>query len=81
MEAENARKCARERGCCGRGRRKLSGVVGVIGVAGALVSRDAVDEDVLDMVGLGSGGSAHRRDSGSRSVGEGRDSDGENGDP
>jgi hypothetical protein len=80
MEAENVRKCARERGC-GRGRRKLNGVVGVIGVigvVGALVSRDADHEDAQDIVGLGIG-RAYNRGSGSRNADEGRDSDGENG--
>jgi hypothetical protein len=47
MEAEKVRKCARERGWCGRGHRCVRGVivaVGVVGVAGALVSCDADDE-------------------------------------
>ncbi len=47
METEKVRKCARERGWCGRGHRCVRGVivaVGVVGVAGALVSWDADDE-------------------------------------
>jgi len=45
MDAENVRKCARERerGCgCGRGHGACA--PGVVGVAGMLVSRDADDD-------------------------------------
>ena len=84
MDAENVRKCARERGS-GWGRGRGTFVPGVVGVAGMLVSRDA-DDDTQDMVGLGRA----YKSSGSSSAGvkspgvdadagEGRDCDGENG--
>ena len=84
MDAENVRKCARERGS-GWGRGHGACVPGVVGVAGMLVSRDA-DDDTQDMVGLGRA----YKSSGSSSAGvkspgvdadagEGRDCDGENG--